>query len=99
MEKVKIENNAFVYPMPMVLVGAMVEYRANFMAVGWVARVNFNPLMIAVALGNALGKLPDAIHVAGDQMSAQAIAQPLSKTQPIPMPSARATAISDGTSL
>lgn len=51
MEKIKIENNAFVYPMPMVLVGAMVENKANFMAVGWVARVNFNPPMIAVSLG------------------------------------------------
>jgi len=51
MEKIKIENNAFVYPMPMVLVGATVENRANFMAVAWVSRVNFNPPMIAVALG------------------------------------------------
>jgi flavin reductase (DIM6/NTAB) family NADH-FMN oxidoreductase RutF len=51
MKKVKIENNAFVYPMPMVLVGAWVENKANFMAVGWVSRVNFNPPMIAVALG------------------------------------------------
>jgi flavin reductase (DIM6/NTAB) family NADH-FMN oxidoreductase RutF len=51
MKKVKIENNAFVYPMPMVLVGARVENKANFMAVGWVSRVNFNPPMISVALG------------------------------------------------
>ena len=51
MKKVKIENNAFVYPMPMVLVGTRVQNKANFMAVGWVARVNFNPPMIAVALG------------------------------------------------
>ena len=50
MEKVKIENDAFVYPMPMVLVGAMVENKANFMAVGWITRVNFNPPMIAVGL-------------------------------------------------
>ncbi len=51
MEKIKIENNAFVYPMPMVLAGAMVDYKPNFMAVGWVARVNFQPPMIGIALG------------------------------------------------
>jgi flavin reductase (DIM6/NTAB) family NADH-FMN oxidoreductase RutF len=51
MNKVKIGNNTFVYPMPMVLVGTVVDDRANFMAVGWVSRVNFNPPMIAVALG------------------------------------------------
>jgi flavin reductase (DIM6/NTAB) family NADH-FMN oxidoreductase RutF len=51
MEKIKIDPNAFVYPMPMVLVGATVENRPNFMAVGWVSRVNFKPPMIGVALG------------------------------------------------
>jgi flavin reductase (DIM6/NTAB) family NADH-FMN oxidoreductase RutF len=51
MEKVKIDNNAFVYPMPMALVGAFVEGKANFMAVGWVSRINFRPPMIGVALG------------------------------------------------
>ena len=51
MDKVKIENNAFVYPMPMVLAGAVVEDKPNFMAVGWVARVNFNPPMIGISLG------------------------------------------------
>jgi flavin reductase (DIM6/NTAB) family NADH-FMN oxidoreductase RutF len=51
MEKIKIDNNAFVYPMPMVLVGAVVNGKVNFMAVGWVSRVNFKPPMIGVALG------------------------------------------------
>jgi flavin reductase (DIM6/NTAB) family NADH-FMN oxidoreductase RutF len=51
MEKIKIDPNAFVYPMPMVLVGATVQNRPNFMAVGWVSRVNFKPPMIGVALG------------------------------------------------
>lgn len=37
--------------MPMVLVGSVVNDRANFMAVGWVSPVNFNPPMITVALG------------------------------------------------
>jgi flavin reductase (DIM6/NTAB) family NADH-FMN oxidoreductase RutF len=51
MEKIKIDNNVFVYPMPMVLAGSVVNNKANFMAVGWVSRVNFNPPMIGIALG------------------------------------------------
>jgi flavin reductase (DIM6/NTAB) family NADH-FMN oxidoreductase RutF len=51
MNKIIIDRNSFVYPMPMVLVGTVVNDKANFMAVGWVSRVNFNPPMVAVALG------------------------------------------------
>jgi flavin reductase (DIM6/NTAB) family NADH-FMN oxidoreductase RutF len=51
-DKIKIDANAFVYPMPMVIVGALVEGKPNFMAVAWVARVNFKPPMILVALGD-----------------------------------------------
>ena len=50
MDKIKIGQNTFLYPMPTVLVGTVVDGRVNFMAVGWVSRVNFNPPMIAVAL-------------------------------------------------
>jgi flavin reductase (DIM6/NTAB) family NADH-FMN oxidoreductase RutF len=49
-EKVNIGANAFLYPMPMVLVGTKVKGRANFMAVAWAARVNGNPPIMAVAL-------------------------------------------------
>ena len=51
MSKTRIDNNAFTYPMPMTLVGAMVDGKPNFLAVAWVTRVNFRPPMIAVALG------------------------------------------------
>jgi len=51
MARVKIDANAFVYPMPIVLIGATVENRANFMAVAWVSRVNARPPMIGIALG------------------------------------------------
>ena len=51
MMKQRMNVNAFPYPMPMVVVGAVVERRPNFMAVGWVTRVNYQPPMIAVALG------------------------------------------------
>ena len=49
-EKINIGANAFLYPMPMVLVGTEVEGRANFMAVAWATRVNGKPPMMAVAL-------------------------------------------------
>ena len=53
MKKIKADKNSFLYPMPMVLVGAVVDGHANFMAVGWVSRVNFKPPMMAVALGRS----------------------------------------------
>ena len=37
--------------MPMVLVGSVVGGKANFMAVGWVSRVNFKPPLFGIALG------------------------------------------------
>ncbi len=49
--KIEISNNAFTYPMPMVLVGAIVNDKPNFMPVGWVNRVNANPPLIGVAMG------------------------------------------------
>ena len=53
MNKIKIDSGAaFLYPMPMVLVGSVVEGRVNFMAVGWVSRVNFKPSLFAIALGS-----------------------------------------------
>jgi flavin reductase (DIM6/NTAB) family NADH-FMN oxidoreductase RutF len=52
MDKIKIENSAaFLYPMPIVLVGSVFAGRANFMAVGWVSRVNYRPPLFAIALG------------------------------------------------
>jgi len=51
MEKTEIAKNFFI-PMPVVLVGTQVNGRANFMAVGWCARVNGNPPMIACGINN-----------------------------------------------
>ena len=37
MEKIKIEpNDAFLYPMPMTIIGAVVDGKANFLAAAWV---------------------------------------------------------------
>ncbi|MFH1079535.1 MAG: flavin reductase family protein [Pseudomonadota bacterium] len=49
--KKRIDNNAFLYPMPVVLAGSIVNEKPNFMAVGWVSRVNYQPPMIGISLG------------------------------------------------
>jgi flavin reductase (DIM6/NTAB) family NADH-FMN oxidoreductase RutF len=51
MPKIKIDKNVFGYPMPVVLVGTEVEGKANFMAVAWVSRVNYQPPMMGFASG------------------------------------------------
>lgn len=52
MAKITIDSGAaFLYPMPMVLVGSVIDGKANFMAVGWVSRVNYKPPLFAIALG------------------------------------------------
>ncbi len=51
MKKVTIGPDAFVVPMPMTLVGAMVEGKPNFMAVAWLTRVNNTPPMVGAAIG------------------------------------------------
>jgi flavin reductase (DIM6/NTAB) family NADH-FMN oxidoreductase RutF len=49
MGKVRIATNVFI-TMPVVLVGTVVDGRANFMAVGWVTRVNSQPPLIGVGI-------------------------------------------------
>ncbi len=39
-------------PMPMTLVGAMVDGKANFMAAAWVTRLGFKPPLIGVAINH-----------------------------------------------
>ncbi len=53
MSKVNLGANAFIYPMPVTLVGAVVAGRANFLAVGWITRVNIKPPLVAMALNKA----------------------------------------------
>ncbi|HNX90240.1 MAG TPA: flavin reductase family protein [Candidatus Omnitrophota bacterium] len=52
MGKKKLENSAFIYPMTMVLIGAEVDGKPNFMAAAWATRVNYQPAMVGVALGS-----------------------------------------------
>ncbi|MDM7935184.1 MAG: flavin reductase family protein [Methanothrix sp.] len=50
MDKISIGRNVSPYPMPVTLVGSLVEGRPNFMAASWVTRVNATPPMLAVSL-------------------------------------------------
>jgi flavin reductase (DIM6/NTAB) family NADH-FMN oxidoreductase RutF len=50
MSKTRIDPGPFVVPMPLVLVGAVVDGRANFMTAAFVGIVNFKPPIVACAL-------------------------------------------------
>jgi len=51
MAKVSIAPGLFSPPMPIALVGALVDGKPNFMTAAWLTRVNFDPPMVAVAIG------------------------------------------------
>ncbi len=51
MGKVNIGKQAFLYPMPMVIVGTEVEGKQNFMAVAWVTQTNYAPPIFGIAIG------------------------------------------------
>jgi flavin reductase (DIM6/NTAB) family NADH-FMN oxidoreductase RutF len=50
--KVRYPANVFIYPMPVTLLGVNVNSIPNFMALGWVSRVNATPPMIGCGVGN-----------------------------------------------
>ena len=50
MAKVDIGEQAYVLPMATTILGSLLEDRANFMALGWLTRVNFKPPMLGVAV-------------------------------------------------
>lgn len=52
MNNVRIDNNVFI-PMPVTLVGCLYQGRPNFMAAGWVSRVNANPPWIGIGIGRS----------------------------------------------
>ena len=52
MEKVKFDvMTNMIYPMPTVILGSMIDGKANFMTLGWIVRANFAPPIIAIGLG------------------------------------------------
>ena len=50
-ERVDLGPQGFIYPMPMVLIGAELPTGPNFMPVAWVNRVQFNPPRLATGMG------------------------------------------------
>lgn len=50
MAKVNIGDQAYVLPMATTILGSHLEDRPNFMALGWLTRVNFEPPMLGVAV-------------------------------------------------
>lgn len=52
MNKINIGTNIFDFPMPVTLLGAMVNGKPNFMALGWISRANANPPMVIIGVGN-----------------------------------------------
>lgn len=51
MTKKQIGLNTFVFPMPVTLLGTMVNDKPNFMTLGWVSRVNANPPLVGIGVG------------------------------------------------
>jgi flavin reductase (DIM6/NTAB) family NADH-FMN oxidoreductase RutF len=51
MEKVRLDTNQLP-PMPVALVGTVIEGRVNFMAAAWITRVTIKPPMIGVSINH-----------------------------------------------
>ncbi|MFC1580152.1 flavin reductase family protein [Thermodesulfobacteriota bacterium] len=51
MEKINLGETIPAYPMPVSLVGAMVEGKPNFMAVAWFTMASYKPPRMAIVLG------------------------------------------------
>ena len=50
MKKINIDANTYVYPNPVTLVGVEVDENPNFMALGWISRVNAKPPLIGIGV-------------------------------------------------
>ena len=50
MQKIKIPNNIFINPMPVVIIGSKSTQKDNFMTCAWITRVNAAPPIIAISL-------------------------------------------------
>ncbi|NJL69300.1 MAG: hypothetical protein HC894_26660 [Microcoleus sp. SM1_3_4] len=51
MDKISIGTSVFDFPMPVTLLGTVAGGRANFMALGWLSRVNANPPLVSIGVG------------------------------------------------
>lgn len=53
MDKISLGSQIFIYPMPVAIVGVMVEEKPNFMTVAWLSRINIEPPLVGVAINKA----------------------------------------------
>lgn len=53
MGKTRLGNNVFDFPMPVTLLGTLIDGKPNFMALGWVSRANANPPMTVIGVGKS----------------------------------------------
>ena len=51
MGKISAGRNIFMYPMPVTLLGTMVDKKPDFMTLGWITRVNANPPTVGCGVG------------------------------------------------
>lgn len=51
MGKISAGRNVFMYPMPVTLLGTLVDGKPDFMTLGWVTRVNANPPTVGCGVG------------------------------------------------
>ncbi len=51
MGKISAGRNVFMYPMPVTLLGTMVDGKPDFMTLGWITRVNANPPTVGCGVG------------------------------------------------
>lgn len=51
MNKIKLNQNVSDFPMPVTLLGTTLDSKPNFMALGWITRVNANPPLIGIGVG------------------------------------------------
>ncbi len=52
-DKAKLKPNTVGYPMPVAVLGTVINDKPSFMAVAWLARVNNRPPMMAAAVGRS----------------------------------------------
>ena len=50
MDKVNLGPQIFVYPMPVAIIGVVVDEKPNFMTLAWLTRVNLDPPLIGIAI-------------------------------------------------
>jgi flavin reductase (DIM6/NTAB) family NADH-FMN oxidoreductase RutF len=50
MNKIKIDKNLFCLPWTQTLLGTHLNGRVNFMALDWLTRVNYDPVMFGICV-------------------------------------------------